>query len=338
VIAFENHAMSRPKAVEREQFQILRQENAMALHDEYGSAPQVGCSEVPLDSLGSFKFWRIQNPNSAKLLKEIIFRWRGASAYVRGKPGKWVVWPRERWREWTGLSRNQLDRALKELVESNLINRERHKFAGSEVRTYLRPTQTALKYLGRPQDLAKAAPAVANESIVEKLTEKSSEKSGEKIAEKITEKTDYTSVPSVSINPTVPSSSTETTGPFITENQEGNGKVGEDEIDDQIIAKCLAKKKEDDQKQFPEVQGPHQKYVRHPSAIFPKWVSFSKLLKTKLYDKYLQYVDNWNNGKKAKSMLYSDWTDEDDQAFLDAAAAKKKSQNASAASKATGVS
>jgi hypothetical protein len=47
-----------------------------------------------------------------------------------------------------------LDRALKELVESNLIDRERHRFAGSEVRTFLRPTAVALKYLGRPQDMA----------------------------------------------------------------------------------------------------------------------------------------------------------------------------------------
>ncbi len=112
--------------------------------------------------------------------------------------------------------------------------------------------------------------------------------------------------------------------PVIPEDQEGNGKVGEDEIDDEIIAQYQAKKEEDDQKNFPELQGPHQKYVKHPSAIFPKWASFSKPLKVKWYAKYLQYVDNWKNGKNGIAMkkfsgfnpVYQ-WTDED-EALLNA--------------------
>ena len=109
----------------------------------------------------------------------------------------------------------------------------------------------------------------------------------------------------------------------VISDQEGKGKAGEDEIDDdEIFAKAQAKKKEKDEKLFPEKLGPHQTYVKHPSAIFPKWASFSKELKVKTYTKYLQYVENWNKGKKGSSMKKSNfhctyvWTPED-QAEVD---------------------
>ncbi|MCP2129183.1 hypothetical protein [Bradyrhizobium ottawaense] len=284
------------------------------------NGPQEEYAKVPLDKLNVFKFWRIQNPNADKLLREIIFRWRGASAYVRGKPGKWVVWPRERWCEWTGLSRNQLDRALKELVDSSLINRERHRFAGSEVRTFVRPTQTSLKHLGRPQDIAQLAAAAQTEGFAEKLTEKPAEKSVEKTGEKISEETDYTSIPSSSIKSTITPSPAEATG--LSSDPEGEGKVGEDEIDI-TYAKLQEVKTEKDKKLFPEKLGPHQKDVKHPSILFPKWASFSHELKVKFYSRYLEYVDNWKNGKKGKAMINSieikptyEWTEED-QASLD---------------------
>jgi hypothetical protein len=73
----------------------------MAFDVEYKSMPEGMTAEVPLGNVGTFKFWRIQKPNAAKLLKEIIFRWRGSSAFVHGKPGKWAAWPRECWSEWT---------------------------------------------------------------------------------------------------------------------------------------------------------------------------------------------------------------------------------------------
>jgi hypothetical protein len=262
-------------------------------------------AKVLLDGLGSFKFWRIQKPNAAKLLKEIIFRWRGASAYVPGTPGKWVVWPRERWCEWSGLSRNQLDRALKELVESALIDRERHRFAGSEVRTFLRPTAVALKYLGRPQDMALAVPA--SEKVSEKSTGKITEKTCEKASEKISEKTDYTSIPSISSNP---KKSTST----ITD---GNGNAGEDDEEDKIFAELIAKKQKAADKLYPEKLGPHQKSLKHPARMFPNWLSYSTKVQDSLYQKYLVYIDNWNKGKNGGAYSNFDgWTDEDDAALL----------------------
>jgi hypothetical protein len=289
----------------------------MALGAKHEAPPVGATANVLLDSLGSFKFWRIQKPNAARLLKEIIFRWRGASAYVPGRPGKWVVWPRERWCEWTGLSRNQLDRALKELVQSSLIDRERHRFAGSEVRTFLRPTAVALKYLGRPQDTALAV--LASEKVSEKSTEKTSEKASEKISEKISEKTDYTSIPSVPTSPTNSTSSTTTeqTQPSTPLNNKGKGNAGEDDEIDNKFVELLAKKQIAADKLYPEKLGPHQKSVKHPSKMFPNWLSYSTKVQNTLYQKYLVYIDNWNKGKNGS--VYSNfdgWTDEDETALL----------------------
>jgi hypothetical protein len=40
----------------------------------------------PLRDHADFKAWVLQEPNAARLLKEIIYRWRGSSARVRGNP------------------------------------------------------------------------------------------------------------------------------------------------------------------------------------------------------------------------------------------------------------
>jgi hypothetical protein len=297
----------------------------MALVIKHKASSVGATAQVPLGDIGSFKFWRIQKPNAAKLLKEIIFRWRGASAYVPGRPEKWVVWPRESWCEWTGLSRNQLDRALKELVESNLIDRERHRFAGSQVRTFLRPTTVALKHLGRPQDMALAVLAS------EKVSEKSTEKTYEKAAEKISEKTDYTSIPSLPTSPTNSTSTTTTeqTEPSTPLNNKGKGNAGEDDEIDKKFAELLAKKQIAADKLYPEKLGAHQKSVKHPSKMFPNWTSFSDTVKNTLYQKYLVYIDNWNKGKKGSVCSNFDgWTDEDDAALLAAHDKKLKAKAA----------
>ncbi len=106
-----------------------------------------------IEDLADFKVWRLQNPNDHRLLKEIIFRWRGCNAKVRGKRGRWAVYPIQQWAEWSGLSLDQTERALPRLVLEGLILRERHRWAGTEVRAFLQPTQVAFTYMGRPGDL-----------------------------------------------------------------------------------------------------------------------------------------------------------------------------------------
>jgi hypothetical protein len=290
--------------------------------------PESAKVEVDLANLGTFKFWRIQKANAAKLLKEIIFRWRGASAYVPGKPGKWVVWPRERWSEWTGLSRNQLDRALRELVETNLVNRERHRFAGSEVRSFLRPTLIALKHLGRPEDMAKAVGV--GEQTCKNLTGKTGGKIMEKTGDKANEKTDYTSLPLNPIDPTKTTTPFDQTASSTLLIKEGMGKDGEDEDElDKLFAAHSAKKQIVSDKLFPESKGPHQKYVKHPSKMHKNWLSFSKEVQVKLQLKYLEYVENWYKGKKGTSCMFY-FTDDEEMALIADHEKKKAAKKAAA--------
>lgn len=295
------------------------------------SAPTVSI-EQQLATVAAFKFWRLNRPNAAKLLKEVVFRWRGASAFIRGKPGKWVVWPRERWAEWTGLSRNQLDRALRELEECGLIERERHRFAGREVRVFLRPTALALNYLEKPTS---AKPQKENSTsqpkhtgtlaqqtpkhTLEKATANTDAGIHERADEKIGEKSDYTSFPF---------SSKETTELISSQNIDASkGSAGNDK-DDAKVLQWFEKKNAKIDDQYPKIKGYHEKKVRHPSLLHANWYSFSTKVQSELYKKYLLYIDNFKKGKQGKhSAHWDDWTEEDDAALL-AWGEKKKAAKA----------
>ena len=102
----------------------------------------------PINDLSDFRAWMLDHPRPAKLLKEILFRWRVSNMKVRGKPGPWAVYPSERWAGWSGLTLHQTKRALPLLELDNLILRELHRFAGSEVRAYLQPTSITVEFAG----------------------------------------------------------------------------------------------------------------------------------------------------------------------------------------------
>ena len=242
-------------------------------------------------STSDFKFWRLQKPHAARLLREIIFRWRGSSGRVRGKPGPWTVYSRDCWMEWTGLSRNQLDRALKELTDTGYILREQHRFAGCETRTFIQPTPQSLRIMGKPNDLIRLGNEKAGEKLGEKL--------GEKAAEKAGEKTDYTSFSTPSIKSITSTPATPA----------GKGKDGED----LILNSYLEKKEKAANKQYPKIKGPHEKYVQHPSEKYPLWSTYSPKVKGELYQKYLAYIENWKNGKNGVKLSVED--DFDDAAF-----------------------
>lgn len=106
----------------------------------------------PIGNPSDFRAWALNHPNAAKLLKEVMFFWRGANMRVRGKPGPWVVYPRNFWCEQTGLSLDQVKRAFKVLETDQLLRRERHRFNGTEVRAYLQPTMRAVDFVGKAGD------------------------------------------------------------------------------------------------------------------------------------------------------------------------------------------
>lgn len=236
----------------------------------------------PLEDEGDWKFWQLSRPNARRLLKEIIFQWRNCSAKVPGKPGRWAVYPIAYWCEATGLSRDKVERALKELVEFGLLNRERHRFAGSEVRAFLQPTALALKYGGRPQDLARIAGPLQGTNA--------GTSAGTGAA------TDYTPVPSSS--PKSPKTENEKEDTF----ESGKGMEGQP---DQLAHPV-----------FPEKKGPHEKYVVYPGKKFANWQSFSDELKGSIYAKYLACIDNWYKGKAGKPhSAPAIWTEADEAAL-----------------------
>lgn len=262
----------------------------------------------PVRDPADFKAWQLQEPNAARLLKEIIFRWRGSSARARGKPGKWAAYPLDNWAEWTGLSRDKVKRALRLLVLDGFILRERHRFAGTEVRPYLQPTAQALEYMGRPQDrqrLEKSlAPTVAPTDAP--TVAPTSAPTGAP--------TDYTSFPSLlhSNSPTTLQAPPHTC-------EEGKGKAGgnadvkkklkvksnpkpapEDDLEQQYAA-FKAKKAEKTLKHFPKLKGPHEAKVKHPANCFPNWTGYSVEVQARLYAKYELYVKNFNDAAKAKA-------------------------------------
>jgi hypothetical protein len=148
----------------------------------------------PIEDEHDFKGWRLTKPNPAKLLKEIVFRHRGASIRVAGKPGKWAVWPVAIWCEWTALSRDQVERALRILELDGLIRRERHRFGGTTVCAFIQPTVLALLYLGRPDEKQAAQAAMTGTGAPTSAGANAGTGAG----------TDYTSLSSSSTSSTFP--------------------------------------------------------------------------------------------------------------------------------------
>jgi hypothetical protein len=72
--------------------------------------------KYPIEDKSDDKAWALDHPNAHRLLREILFRWRGSNIKKRGWPGHWTVYPLERWKEWSGLSPHQLKRELTAII------------------------------------------------------------------------------------------------------------------------------------------------------------------------------------------------------------------------------
>ncbi|EZP66174.1 hypothetical protein BV96_04597 [Sphingomonas paucimobilis] len=236
-----------------------------------------------IDDLADFKVWSLQNPNALKLLKEIIYQWRGSNAKVKGKPGRWAVWPIQRWAEWAGLSSDQTERALRHLVLEGLILRERHRWAGTEVRAFIQPTPLALQYKGRPGDIARLAGNVGKLDAGAVAGTGAGTGAG----------TDYTSIPS---SPTKSSKKKEVELLF----GEGKGKAAAKGSPSPQTLTPQSPPLQPGADAFPILKGKHEKVVRHPSELYENWSSFSFEVQSNLYAKYTSYVANWHKSKKSQ--------------------------------------
>lgn len=293
-----------------------------------------GCKAAfVINNLSAYKAWALQEPNASKLLQEIVYRWRGSSIRVRSGVGVWTVYPRERWIEWTGLSLDQVKRALGKLVLDGFILRERHRFHGTEVRSFIQPTVQALQYAGRPGDEARL------KALITPVSAPANAPTTAPTSAPTSAPTDYTSLPSLPSKPT----DLKIACAIVEEEKGSAGEMGkgfqrkklapnvtmvskapkavsapavvdapsvvmsEDDEIDAMIAASKQKALDKALKAFPILTGPHAKFVRHPSEMHPDtWVGFSKEVKATGYAKYEKFVQNWYGahgsfGKKATS-------------------------------------
>lgn len=89
-------------------------------------------------------FW-VQHPKSRDLFGAIYKTWRKASATRPGHAGYWAAYPYPWWSELTGIPVATLKRHLDRLEQLGLIERERGKFGGNRVLTFIRPTILGLR-------------------------------------------------------------------------------------------------------------------------------------------------------------------------------------------------
>lgn len=285
----------------------------------------------PIQSKSDFKAWALDHPNAFRLLKEILFRWRGSSIKKRGWPGHWTVYPLERWAEWTGLSSHQLKRELKRLEVDGLLRRTRARFQGSTVRSYLQPTALAVEHAGKAED--KARLGTANAPSAKPIHAPNIAPVAAPMNAPISAPTDHTSLP---FHPTEASSSKETSGvhPHIGGKGSAGADIGETEVLDEDdlafmdgIKKSKALKAQKNAAFYPRLFGKHESTVRHPEDLYPEsWHCFSPKVKAHLYAKYRGYVENWHKAHPATSfgkgkgwVEQKDWSaypDEDDEQLI----------------------
>lgn len=265
-------------------------------------------------SQADFKAWVLQEPNAAKLLKHILFRWRGSSAQVRGEAGPWVAYLLNKWSEWLGMSRDQLKRALPVLVTDGLILRQRHRFAGIKNTPFYQPTKLAILYAGKPSDFDHLAKVRAPQSA--------------SVHAPVYAPSDYTSFP-LSLESPIKALK----NPLSTEIEKEKGiahkkKIGGKkyaqpkameaidtlDYDPVMLAKLKAiksnKKFTKDQKReallklLPEVVGAKSLNVKHPSTMHENWHGWSPEIHMMRYAVYLEYADNALKKMSSKAVKY----------------------------------
>lgn len=269
-------------------------------------------------SQADFKAWVLQEPNAAKLLKHILFRWRGASAQVRGEAGPWVAYLLDKWSEWLGMSRDQLKRALPILVTDGLILRQRHRFAGIKNTPFYQPTKLAILYAGKPSDFDHLAKVRAPQRAPQSAP--------------VHAPSDYTSLP-LNLESPIKSlkkpSSIEIEKEKIKPHEQKIGKnnkyqpmiaemadMSEDDITMLEKLKTIKSDKEltSTQKRIallellPVVSGAKSLGVEHPSSLHKNWHGWSPELHITRYAVYVEYAENalGKTTAKKKQLKYDD--------------------------------
>jgi len=108
-----------------------------------------------------FDNWKRQRSVEAKLLKEIVFKWRVSKAQVRNKGGRWFATTvdelcRSIHKEGYHLPVHRtMKRYVRRLEDDGYVTRTKAKFAGPKPILFVRPTFKALAALGSKADVLK---------------------------------------------------------------------------------------------------------------------------------------------------------------------------------------
>ena len=116
---------------------------------------------APLDE-AEFRFLCLNKPKVRTLFNAIVDRFRHSSGYVAGVPGNWAVYSLDDWAAKTALARRSLQRGLDELEAEGLIERERHRFGGTAVYVYIRPTVLGLTLAGKADLIPRLGKAISD--------------------------------------------------------------------------------------------------------------------------------------------------------------------------------
>lgn len=297
----------------------------------------------PLEDPRTFRSLAKSHPKEISILKDIVWRWRRWSAFVPGVEGFWAAWPLAQWREWNGNPpRRTFDRWLNTLEEFGLIERERHRYTGIKVHSFIRPTTLTLKHLGDDADLSR---------LKAKTPTRAKAKSGAPhgatfgvAAGATLGATDHTSFSSHSSSAYQPKTSH---AQAHAKGKEGFGEDGKikkklilkkqnpkapiappatQTLDEQIAAaKMKAKQARAEKllpmllKKFPILEGPHRKGsnpVWHPYEKHGwKWATWTPAKIVERNAVYEEYVANWYIGKQGKP--YNPYSYDDAEYELD---------------------
>ncbi|MBY3067057.1 hypothetical protein HFO74_27160 [Rhizobium laguerreae] len=118
-----------------------------------------------LKDASHFAAWCNQFPGPAKLFGYVIRRWGASSATTRDSKGFWAAYTHEEWCKFAKVAAvSTLKHQLNRLEEAGLIEREQHRYNGTAVKSFIRPTALALtisrakeaswEHLGQPKDVS----------------------------------------------------------------------------------------------------------------------------------------------------------------------------------------
>lgn len=125
-------------------FQWLAKAKAASKEALKGKPKKPPAPVIPITTREQIRgFWK-QYPTLATVFGVIMRRWRASTATRPGASGYWAAYTQPDWVTQAGVSVDTWQRAVDRLVAHGLVERDRGRYGGTRVLTFLRPTLLAL--------------------------------------------------------------------------------------------------------------------------------------------------------------------------------------------------